>query len=67
MKDATVKEIFSSLEKITNYTFLYKLDLVDKCGKVDIDAMDKDFNQLLDDLLRPLGLSFKIDLKFAGL
>ena len=61
MKDATVKEIFSSLEKITNYTFLYKLDLVDKCGKVDIDAMDKDFNQLLDDLLRPLGLSFKID------
>ncbi len=61
MKDATVQEVFSNLEKMTNYTFLYKLDLVNKCGKVDIDATDKDFNQLLDDLLRPLGLFFKID------
>ena len=61
MKDATVQEIFSSLEKMTNYTFLYKLDLVDKCGKMDVNATDKDFNQLLEDLLRPLGLSFKID------
>lgn len=61
MKDATVQEIFSSLEKITSYTFLYKLDLVDKCGKMDVNATDKDFNQLLEDLLRPLGLSFKID------
>ena len=61
MKDATVQEIFSSLEKMTSYTFLYKLDLVDKCGKMDVNATDKDFNQLLEDLLRPLGLSFKID------
>ena len=61
MKDATVQEIFSSLEKMTNYTFLYKLDLVDKCGRMDVNATDKDFNQLLEDLLRPLGLSFKID------
>ena len=60
MKDATVQEIFSSLEKMTNYTFLYKLDLVDKCGKMDVNATDKDF-KLLEDLLRPLGLSFKID------
>lgn len=61
MKDATVQEIFSSLEKMTSYTFLYKLDLVDKCGKMDVNATDKDFNQLLEDLLRPLGLSFTID------
>ena len=46
MKDETVQEIFSSLEKMTNYTFLYKLDLVDKCGKMDVNATDKDFNQL---------------------
>lgn len=61
MKDATVQEIFSKLEKMTNYTFLYKLNLVDKCGKMNVNATNKDFNQLLEDLLRPLGLSFTID------
>ena len=57
MKDATVQEVFSNLEKMTNYTFLYKLDLVNKCGKVNIDATDQDFSQLLLELLNPLGLS----------
>ena len=61
MKDATVQEVFSNLEKMTNYTFLYKLDLVNKCGKVNIDATDQDFSQLLLELLNPLGLSFTID------
>lgn len=61
MKDATVQEVFSNLEKMTNYTFLYKLDLVGNCGKVDVQATDKDFSQLLDEMLRPLGLSFTID------
>lgn len=61
MKDATVQEVFLNLEKLTNYTFLYKLDLVDKCGKVNVNVTNKDFNLLLEDLLRPLGLSFKID------
>ena len=61
MKDATVQEVFSNLEKMTDYTFLYKLDLVGKCGKVNVEATNKDFSQLLEDLLSPLGLSFKID------
>ena len=61
MKDATVQEVFSNLEKMTNYTFLYKLDLVNKCGKVNVDATDQDFSQLLLELLNPLGLSFTID------
>lgn len=61
MKDATVQEVFSNLEKMTDYTFLYKLDLVGKCGKVNVEATDKDFSQLLEDLLKPLGLSFQID------
>ena len=61
MKDATVQEVFSNLEKMTDYTFLYKLDLVGKCGKVNVEATNKDFSLLLEDLLKPLGLSFKID------
>lgn len=61
MKDVTIKDVFLNLEKMTNYTFLYKLDLVDKCDRVDVEAINKDFNELLEDLLRPLGLSFEID------
>lgn len=61
MKDVTVQEVFSNLEKMTDYTFLYKLDLVGKCGKVNVEATNKDFSLLLEDLLKPLGLSFKID------
>ena len=61
MKDVTMQEVFSNLEKMTNYTFLYKRDLVGKCGKVNVEAVDKDFSQLLKELLNPLGLSFTID------
>ena len=61
MKDVTVQEVFLNLEKMTNYTFLYKLDLVGKCGKVNVEVVDKDFSQLLKELLNPLGLSFTID------
>ena len=61
MTDVTVQEVFSSLEKMTNYTFLYKLDLVGKCGKVNVDVTNEDFSQLLKALLNPLGLSFTID------
>lgn len=61
MTDVTVQEVFSSLERITNYTFLYKLDLVGKCGKVNVDVTDREFDELLKDLLSPLGLAFTID------
>lgn len=61
MKDATIREVFSNLEKITNYTFLYKMDIIGQCGKVDVNATEKEFYQLLEDLLSPLGLSFTID------
>lgn len=61
MTDVTVQEVFSSLEKITNYTFLYKLDLVGKCGKVNVDVRDREFDEVLKDLLSPLGLAFTID------
>lgn len=58
MKDATVQEVFSNLEKMTNYTFLYKLDLVNKCGKVNIDATDQDFSQLLHGVIESTRLVF---------
>ena len=61
MRNATVQEVFQRLESMTEYTFLYKLDLVKDCGRVDVDAKDEDFGRLLADVLEPLGLTFKID------
>lgn len=61
MKEANIRDIFSNLEKQTNYTFLYKLDLLNKCGKINIDVTTRDFSQVLTDLLHPLDLSFTID------
>ena len=56
-----MQEVFAQLEKITEYTFLYKPDLLKKCGRMDIDVKDVEFNHLLKDLLYPFGLSFTID------
>ena len=61
MKNAAVEEVFQRLETMTGYTFLYKLDLLKDCGRVDVNAYEEDFGQLLTSVLRPLGLTFKID------
>ena len=61
MKNAAVEEVFQRLESMTGYTFLYNLDLLKGCGRVDVDARDEDFSQLLAGVLKPFGLSFKLD------
>ena len=61
MKNAAVEEVFQRLESMTGYTFLYNLDLLKGCGRVDVDARDEDFSQLLAGVLKPLGLAFKLD------
>ena len=61
MKNAAVEEVFQRLESMTGYTFLYNLDLLKGCGRVDVDARDEDFSQLLAGVLKPLGLAFTID------
>ena len=61
MENVLVEEVFDRLEGMTGYTFLYNLDLLKGCGRVDVDARDEDFERLLEGMLRPLGLSFQID------
>ena len=61
MKNAALEEVFQQLETITDYTFLYKLDLLKGCDRVDVDVQEKDFQAFLTSVLKPLGLSFKID------
>lgn len=38
MKNVSVQEVLNRLEQLTDYTFLYKMDLLEDCGKVDVSA-----------------------------
>ena len=46
------------MEKMTNYTFLYKLDLVNKCGKVNVDATDQGFQSIIAGVIKSTRLVF---------
>lgn len=61
MSDASVVDVFQALEKLTHYTFLYKNELLGKCGKVDVQASDEELGLVLEKMLTPWGLSYRID------
>jgi len=61
MKSSTPKEVFTALEKKTGYTFFYKTEYLAPSLRIDVDAKDMDFSDLLKEILSPLGLTFKID------
>ena len=61
MNDASMTDVFSALEKMTRYTFLYKNDLLGKCGKVNLRASDETLETVLERILPPCGLSWQID------
>lgn len=61
VKNVSIQEVFDRLEKMTDYTFLYKMDLVKECGNVDLQVDNEDFGQVLQNLLKPLNLTYKVD------
>jgi len=61
MKNSTPKEVFTALEKKTGYTFFYKMEYLAPSQRIDVNAKDADFSDLLKEILSPLGLTFKID------
>lgn len=61
MKSSSPKEVFTALEKKTGYTFFYKMEYLSSSQKIDVNAKDMDFSDLLREILSPLGLTFKID------
>jgi len=61
MSDASMTDVFQALEKMTRYTFLYKNDLLGKCGKVNLQVSDETLETVLGKILPPCGLSWQID------
>ncbi len=61
MKNSTLKEVFTALEKETGYTFFYKMEYLSSSQKIEVNANKMDFSELMKTILTPFGLTFKID------
>jgi hypothetical protein len=59
LKDASIKELFSSIEHQTFYKFLYRDDAIENI-LVNLDETDKPLDKILNQTLEGSGLMFKI-------
>ena len=58
LKKRTIKELISTIEKKTDYTFLYSD--IDVDAPVDIDVAGKSVQEILDIAFGPYGISYEI-------
>lgn len=56
----SIKEVFSYLEKNSEYVFLYSSHR-SLAKKIDVEAKDKNINQLLEEILKGTRLTYEID------
>lgn len=61
LQKTPLAEVFSRIESQTGLKFLYNTLLIESKGCVDVTARKTDVRQVLDELLRPLDLSYVLD------
>lgn len=61
LQETPLAEVFSRMESQTGLKFLYNTVLIESKGRVDVKARKADVRQVLDELLRPLDLSYIIE------
>ncbi|MCL3781055.1 SusC/RagA family TonB-linked outer membrane protein [Prolixibacteraceae bacterium JC049] len=59
-KNVKVEQVLDEIESQTNYKFLYNKETVDVDRKVNVSISDRSVNDILDNLFRDSGISFKI-------
>jgi TonB-linked SusC/RagA family outer membrane protein len=59
-KRASLEKIFKQIHKQTGFQFLYKEELIQKAGRIDIDAANATITEVLDKCFRNLQLSYVI-------
>ena len=60
VENKTIKEVFSEIEKKTQYIFIYNDKVIDARKRVSIKAQNESINQVLSKLLAGTGASYKI-------
>lgn len=63
MKNVSMETILEELESKTGHTFFYKLEYVTGHKNLSIEVDEKEFTEVLQELLNPLGLTFSVDEK----
>lgn len=61
IRNGSVENVISELEKKTNYTFLYKNEIFRNKNNNNLLATNKPLNEILNDWLSPLSLQYTID------
>ena len=61
VKDATLKEVFKEITKLTGYEFVYSNNEVEQVGKVTMNAKDKDLQEVLAECLKGTQLWYMIE------
>lgn len=60
LRNASVKELFNSIEKQTPYRFSYRDNEIEGKGNINVSATHKELKQILENELSKNGLSFNV-------
>ncbi|MCC7402284.1 MAG: TonB-dependent receptor [Chitinophagaceae bacterium] len=60
LKSVEIRKVFLTIEKKTNYHFLFNESLLTTIPKVNIAVTDKPVTEVLNEILKNTGISFKI-------
>lgn len=58
-----LSNVLSSIGQQTGYNFFYSTDMLEECGPVTFCAENQPLDKILEELLSPYGLSYKINKK----
>ncbi|MDR2130499.1 MAG: SusC/RagA family TonB-linked outer membrane protein [Odoribacteraceae bacterium] len=61
MKDASLAEIFRQIRRLSNYTFVYDSDAINRLPPVSLSVKEATVEEVLDACLKNTGFSFVID------
>ena len=60
VKDASVEQIFKEMERNSNFTFLYRIGLIDNRKKVDLAVNDATVENILDQILEGTDVAYRV-------
>lgn len=60
LRDVSIEEVLESIEHLTNVKFFYSVDQLDIKDKVSVEAVDRSLRNILDELLAPYKVRYKV-------
>ena len=61
LKNVSIKTVLQTIEKQSEFIFMYRSDLLDTSKKVSVDADKKSVSQILDQILEGTAVTYEIN------